>query len=117
MPGVRTLFGTDRLDIWLPSLPDATTATISMSNSFSKVERMVALPASLIAVEVYMKPNEMLKISAPLSAAHSIPVMSWLRLRPEASCVLIHITCASGAMPVIVPEVPSPAMIPAQCVP
>ena len=63
-------------------------------------------------------PKDILKISAPFSTAYSTAdTIASAVPSPLSPSALIHIKVASGAIPVAVPEVPSPQIVPAQCVP
>ena len=95
----------------MPSLPTAVMIETLASRAFSYVWRN----ASLVDIEALGNPNDIFNTSAPCSIANSIPEHTVLAFPPPASSItLMHITVASGAMPVCVPEVPSPQMMPAQ---
>ena len=96
------------------SLPAATEATTPAYITFSNISRMIPLTYEF----GYVQPKEMLRMSAPFSTANSIPDTKASNVpRPSSSKTLTHINVASGAIPVCVPEVPSPQIVPAQCVP
>ena len=113
-PGTLTLLGTGKVRLSIPSLPTAVTIATLDSRALTYVLRN----ASFVDIEALGNPSDMFNTSAPCSMANSIPEHTELASPlPASSITLIHITVAPGAMPVCVPEVPSPQMMPAQCVP
>ena len=63
-------------------------------------------------------PEDMLIMSAPFSIANCTPLIIFAgEPPPTLSTVFMAINVASGATPTMLPEVPSPQIIPAQCVP
>ena len=108
MPGVLTFCGAE---YEFPSLPAATAATIPVVNRFSNTVRMDIF----VETSGFAHPKDMLKTSAPFSAANSTPEINASSVpRPLSLRTFIHISVASGAMPVCVPEVPSPHIVPEQ---
>ena len=63
-------------------------------------------------------PNDIFMISAWFSMANCMALLMLLTLPvPLLLRAFKHIKVASGAMPVLIPAVPSPHTVPAQCVP